>query len=138
MSGVKIWWLRAKRDGLYQLNILRSVFDWTVIVYLFIPALILAGIAYKSWWFSMPSWLSPFPYELFFLVCFLFSWQGGIRTFMEEADQLALLQFPKIIYTIRYIGVIYSWGLLIGKWIVISLWLYPLPVSYTHLTLPTK
>ncbi|MBU7593916.1 ABC transporter permease [Metabacillus halosaccharovorans] len=126
MSGVKIWWLRAKKDWHYQYKILRSVFDWTIIVYLLIPTLVFAGIAYKSWMVAMPSWLSPFPYELFFLVCFYFSWQGGIQTFMEEADQLALLQFPKIIYTIRYIGVIYSWGLLIGKWIVIFLWLYPL------------
>ncbi|WP_026561323.1 ABC transporter permease [Bacillus sp. J37] len=126
MSGYNIWWLRAKRDGLYQFNIIRSVFDWTIIVYLFIPAMIFAGIAYKSWWVSIPSWLSPFPYELFFLVCFFFSWQGGIRTFMEEADQLTLLQFPSMIYTIRYIGVIYSWGLIIGKWILISIWLYPL------------
>jgi len=126
MSGVKIWWLRAKRDWLYQFSIFRSVFDWTIIVYLVIPTLVFAGIAYKSWWDSIPSWLSFFPIELFFLICFFLCWQGGIRTFMEEADQLTLLQFPKIIYTIRRIGVIYSWGLLAGKWILIFLGLYPL------------
>lgn len=126
MSGIKLWWLRAKRDWLYQFKIFRLVFDWTIIVYLIIPSLAFTCIAYKSWWTTVPSWLSPFPYELFFLVCFFFSWQGGIRTFMEEADQLALLQFPKVIYTIRYIGVIYSWCLLVGKWIFIFVWLYPL------------
>ncbi len=126
MSGARIWWLRTKRDWLYQYKIFRSVFDWTVIVYLLIPAIVFAGIAYNSWWFSMPDWLAPFPYELFFLGCFFFSWQGGIRTFMEEADQLALLQFPKAIYTLRSIGVIYSWGLLVLKWILIYLFLFPI------------
>lgn len=133
MSGVMIWWLRAKRDWLYQYKILRSVFDWTIIVYLLIPALVFSGIAYKSWWFTMPSWLSPFPYELFFLGCFYFSWQGRIRTFMEEADQLALLQLPRVIYTLRYIGVIYSWGLLVGKWILIYIFLYPLLNHFSEL-----
>ncbi len=126
MSGMKIWWLRVKQNWIYQTKIFRLVFDWTVIVYLLIPAIVFTGIAYKSWLGTMPGLLDPIPYELFFLVCFFFCWQGGIRTFMEEADQLTLLQFPKVMYTIRFIGVVYSWSLILLKWLFIVIWLYPL------------
>ncbi|WP_121663103.1 ABC transporter permease [Metabacillus litoralis] len=134
MRGRKIWWRRLKQDWLYQFNIIRTVFDWTIIVYLLIPFLAFLGITYYSWWNSLPDWLEGVPYEALFLSCFLLCWQGTIRTFMEEADQLTLLQFSKIMTEIRYIGVIYSWILLLLKWLLLFVWLYPLLNHYDDLT----
>jgi ABC-2 type transport system permease protein len=134
MRGSKIWWRRLKQDWFYQFKIIRTVFDWTIIVYLLIPFLVFIGITYYSWWNSLPDWLDGVPYEALFLICFLLCWSGTIRTFMEEADQLTLLQFLKIMTEIRYIGVIYSWGLILVKWLIIFMWLYPLLNHYNDLT----
>lgn len=134
MRGSTIWWRRLIQDWLYQFKIIRTVFDWTIIVYLLIPFLAFLGITYYSWWNSLPDWLEGVPYEVLFLFCFLLCWQGTIRTFMEEADQLTLLQFSEIMTEIRYIGVIYSWILLLLKWLLLFVWLYPLLNHYDDLT----
>lgn len=134
MKGSIIWWRRLKQDWLYQFKIIRTVFDWTIIVYLLIPFLAFIGITYYSWWNSLPEWLDGVPYEALFLICFLLCRGGTIRTFMEEADQLTLLQFSKIMTEIRYIGVIYSWVLILVKWLIIFWWLYPLLNHFENLT----
>lgn len=126
MNGKQLWIKRAKLDLRYQSNILLSVFDWTIIVYLLIPSLVFGGIAYHSFWYSLPIWLSNVPIFVYFLGCYLLSWQGLIRTYMDEADQLYLIQHTSKMVELRYISALYSICIILFKWLCIYLLLLPL------------
>lgn len=127
MRGYHLAFNRLKQDWQYQTSILRSVFDWTIIIYLLIPTLVFAGAAYQSWWRTVPEMLNGFSPLMYFLVCFfLICWQGTMRTFMDDADQLYLLQYSKKVIEMRYIGTLYSLFHLLVKWLLVFGLLYPL------------
>ncbi|WP_226670207.1 ABC transporter permease [Metabacillus litoralis] len=126
MSGKRLWIKRAKVDWHYQSNILLSVFDWTIIIYLLIPSLIFGGIAYHSWWYTLPSWLHDVPLLFYFLGCYLLAWNGLIRTYMDEADQLYLLQHRLKIVELRYTSALFSISIIGLKWLFIFGLLLPI------------
>lgn len=126
MNGKQLWIKRAKLDWQYQSKILLSVFDWTIIVYLVIPSLVFGGIAYHSFWHTLPIWLNNVPLFVYFFGCYLLSWQGLIRTYMDEADQLYLLQHTSRMVGLRYISAFYSTCLILFKWLCIYLLFLPL------------
>ena len=126
MRGYQLTFNRIKQDWQYQSSILQSVFDWTIIVYILIPTIVFAGAAYISWWSTVPEMLNGFSPLMYFLLCYLICWQGKIRTFMEDADQLYLLQYSKKVIEIRCIAALYSLFLLLIKWVLVFGLLYPI------------
>jgi predicted ABC-type exoprotein transport system permease subunit len=133
MSGLQLWYTRVKQDWRFQFKNILSILDWTIILYLLIPSLAFVGIAYHSWWFTVPNWLIGFPPSLYFLGCYLLCWQGRLRTFMEEADQLYLLQYPKKTVSMRYMGALYSSFSIFIKWVVVFLLLFPITNHFSEL-----
>ncbi|OAS88727.1 hypothetical protein A6K24_14830 [Metabacillus litoralis] len=125
--------MAIKQDWRFQFKNILSILDWTIILYLLIPSLAFVGIAYHSWWFTVPNWLIGFPPSLYFLGCYFICWQGRLRTFMEEADQLYLLQFSKKTVSIRYMGALYSSFSIFIKWVVVFLLLFPMTNHFSEL-----
>ncbi len=132
MSGYQLFYGRLKQELRNQWKIIHSIFDWTIIVYLLIPALVFGGIMYYSWWQAPPTWLKGFPIISFAFIGFFLSWQGMIRTYMEEADQLYLLQHKQKVIMMRCLGAIYSSVLLLVKWIIVLLLLLPLTKHFNE------
>jgi ABC-2 type transport system permease protein len=133
MSGLQLWYKRVKQDWRYHFKNILSIFDWTIILYLLIPFLVFVGIAYHSWWFTVPNWLVGFPPSLYFLGCYFICWQGGIRTFMEEADQLYLLQYHKKIVAMRFMSALYSSVCIFLKWVAVFSLLFPMTNHFNDL-----
>ncbi|MBO1513181.1 ABC transporter permease [Metabacillus bambusae] len=133
MSGLQLWYKRVKQDWQYQSKNILSILDWTIILYLLIPFLAFVGIAYHSWWFTVPNWLIGLPPSLYFLGCYFICWQGRLRTFMEEADQLYLLQYPKKTVSMRYMGALYSSVVILIKWVAMFLLLFPITNHFSEL-----
>jgi predicted ABC-type exoprotein transport system permease subunit len=91
-----------------QWRILRTAVDWVIAIYFIVPLLIAAGIIYTSWWQEPPVWFHWIPVPLLALVLFLWSLTFRLRTFLEPADQVFLLQNHRLVSAIRRWGFAYS------------------------------
>src|SRR5665648_75460 len=92
MTVPKLFWQRLASDWKYQYEAWRTVVDWVVALYIVIPGLGLFIYEYLGWWREMPSLLIYANLNAFLGIVFLFTWLGTTRIFLEEADQLFLLQ----------------------------------------------
>ncbi|WP_186328270.1 ABC transporter permease [Paenibacillus sp. 32O-W] len=99
---------RIKENAGFQWKALRQAVDWTVALYIVIPALFFAGLQYYTWISSPPDWFAFIPFPLCAFVLFLYVCSGKLRFFLENADQLILLQHPHWIRELRRTGLIYS------------------------------
>ncbi|MBB3112998.1 ABC-2 type transport system permease protein [Paenibacillus phyllosphaerae] len=100
---------RAVKYWVDQWRVWRTVVDWIVLLYLFVPALLIGGGVFIGWLQHPPEWLMHIPLALgqgaAILILVLFS---RLRTFTEEADVLFLLQRKKWMRKLRIYGFLYS------------------------------
>ncbi|WP_099351937.1 ABC transporter permease [Fredinandcohnia onubensis] len=92
---------RLRKEIGYQWGVFKSVVDWTIFLYLFIPAIAIGVYHYYFWWSDIPNWITGFPLSLIFILLYFFCWEGRIRTFLEEADQLFLLQKRYLVVVLK-------------------------------------
>jgi ABC-2 type transport system permease protein len=90
MTFKQLFTRRVYSDWRFQYRTIRTAVDWTVALYIVIPALLIAGYHYLSWWEAPPEWFAWIPYSVVLFICYLFAWSGTIRFFVEEGDQLFL------------------------------------------------
>jgi ABC-2 type transport system permease protein len=76
----------------YQVQVLRTAVDWTVGLYIVIPFAYIFIDFYRSLWRSVPDWLNYIPLNVLLAIILIIAWSGTIRIFLEDADQLFLLQ----------------------------------------------
>lgn len=110
MSPSKLFTKRLSVELKFQFSIWRTTIDWTVALYIVLPAIALGINQYLLWWKNTPYWLNILPVELLFAICFLFAWSGTIRLFLQEADQLFLLNQKQWLKKIMKYGLIYSFS----------------------------
>jgi len=108
MSLGKLFWRRLRENWGFQYGVIRSAVDWTVVLYIVIPALAVCGYHYVSWLRFAPEWMERIPYVAAAAALLLVALGGGIRLFVEEADQLFLTQRARWIRGVRSRGLIYS------------------------------
>ncbi|QAV21267.1 Tat pathway signal protein [Paenibacillus chitinolyticus] len=111
MTPAKLFKRRLLDDWTYQYRILRTAVDWTVAVYLIVPALIFASIYYSAWLRTPPEWFGYIPASLVAVFLYLFAWSGTVRFFIEEADQLFLVRSEGWMPAIKRRGLLYSLAL---------------------------
>lgn len=119
MTSNRLLFNRVKQNIMFTYNIYKVVFDWTIIVYLVLPALIISGAIYYSWWSQGPVWLQFVPLELFLVIYFCLTWMGHFRTYVRRADQIYLAKNIPLQLSLKQKGMILS----AGKQIVTSLFL---------------
>jgi len=83
---------RIVSDWKYQYQALRTAVDWIVALYYVIPCLAISLYFYLSWWRAVPGWLLFIPLNALLGIILVFIWSGTVRIFLEDADQLFLLQ----------------------------------------------
>ncbi|MBP2241466.1 ABC-2 type transport system permease protein [Cytobacillus eiseniae] len=108
MSSWQLFRNRFLSDRKYQYGVFRSIADWTIIVYLFIPAFLFLIIRYGSWWMELPSWIESIPFALLFMLTYLLTWNGSIRTYVEEADKVFLIKKQSLFFGMKKWGYLYS------------------------------
>lgn len=108
MSSFKVFLPRLIRNWKYQWRTIGVVTDWTIVVYLLIPLAVIGLFIYRSWWIETPEWAVPLPLFLFFLLGYLFSWQGNYRIFAEEADKVFLIKKRELFLNFKKWGFVYS------------------------------
>ncbi|MEK7016730.1 ABC transporter permease [Bacillus sp. FSL R9-9410] len=87
---------------------IRSVTDWTVALYIIIPALIFAGIYYRSLWMKELSMEETVYFGLGLLAFYFVTFSRGVRSFFEQADSLFLISYPNHMRRLMKLGMIYT------------------------------
>jgi len=84
------------------------VVDWTVALYIVIPAIVVGAILYSGLWTELPMWMSYIPYLLVAAVIYFVGVMGEFRYFIQAGDQLFVIYNRKWLEAqIRY-GFAYS------------------------------
>ncbi|MGN4423086.1 ABC transporter permease [Bacillus cereus group sp. MYBK30-1] len=87
---------------------IRSVADWTVALYIIIPALIFMGIYYRSLWMKELSMEETVYFGLGLLAFYFVTFSRGVRSFFEQADSLFLISYPNHMRRLMKFGMIYT------------------------------
>jgi ABC-2 type transport system permease protein len=108
LTPAKLFLKRLNAHRKFQWSVLRLVVDWIIALYFIVPVLVILGFNYHSWWVKAPVWITHVPYTLVVIVLYRVATMGTVRLFVEEADQLFLLQHPKWIQRLKQLGMTYS------------------------------
>jgi|SRR5690625_637729 len=102
MTGRKLFWHRLYKELTFQLGVIRSVVDWTILVYFVVPAIIVSPFFYRDMWNNIHLyWDAVIPVELLILMLFLVLIRGNFRSFIDEADQLFVLRHTHIFQSLK-------------------------------------
>ncbi|WP_158606968.1 ABC transporter permease [Paenibacillus ginsengarvi] len=99
---------RLNSEWRFQYRVWKMAVDWTVALYIVIPAILVAGYQYVSWWRDMPAWGAAIPSVVWLTVLYAASGLSSLRLFMEEADQLFLIQNKAWMDKLKRLGIAYS------------------------------
>ncbi|MYL62423.1 hypothetical protein GLW07_03530 [Bacillus hwajinpoensis] len=92
MTSFQLLRQRVSDDRRYKIRDLKAALDWTVWLYILIPALVIGVAYYRSWWLVAPDWLAVIPEQAAVFPLFLIATTWSLRIYTEEADQVYLLQ----------------------------------------------
>jgi len=92
MTVIRLLLLRIVSDWKYQYQVFRTAVDWIVAIYIVIPFSYIFIDFYLSVWRTVPGWLFYIPLNVLLAIILIFIWFGTVRIFLEDADQLFLLQ----------------------------------------------
>jgi ABC-2 type transport system permease protein len=127
MSASRLFFSRAGEELSYQWRVLRSVLDWTIVVYFVIPVLIAAPFLYEDIWQNHHLyWSDKLPYALLFIIALLLSSPGNFRTYLMEADLLHLIQKKALLNPLKRNGFFLSFFGAFLRVFVIFILLLPL------------
>ncbi|MBE5104852.1 ABC transporter permease [Bacillus thuringiensis] len=87
---------------------IRSITDWTVALYIIIPALIFMGIYYRSLWINELSMEETVCFGLGLLAFYFVTYSRGVRSFFEQGDSLFLISYPTHMRKLIQYGMIYT------------------------------
>ncbi|PAQ13502.1 hypothetical protein CD798_15560 [Bacillaceae bacterium SAOS 7] len=127
---------RIKRNGRSKYKMWKSILDWTVLLYIAMPAMVAGGIIYRSWWIEIPEWSDQFNFFFLNFLVYTFCWFGQNRTYVQEADGLFLLKHRQKFIRMKQWALAYSVGQAVLKSLLLTLVL--LPFLLFHFSLVTS
>ncbi|MFE8703370.1 ABC transporter permease [Cytobacillus sp. FJAT-54145] len=108
MNSTRLFMNRLIDEWKFQYKIIRSVADWTIILYIIIPSLAIFSFVYRSWWIESPVWIEAIPLHLLLFIGCLLALAGQYRTFVKEADKVFLIKNNRLFLNMKREGFIYS------------------------------
>ncbi|MED3124905.1 ABC transporter permease [Bacillus wiedmannii] len=87
---------------------IRSITDWTVALYIIIPALIFMGIYYRSLWIEELSTGETVYFGLGLFAFYVIAYSRGVHSFFEQADSLFLISYPAHMQKLMQYGMTYT------------------------------
>ncbi|MBY7144037.1 ABC transporter permease [Virgibacillus sp. NKC19-3] len=109
MTGRQLFRRRFVEEWKFQWKVLRSVFDWSIILYAVVPAFIVAPLVYMEMWQDIHIyWSEEIPLSILIGIILMLSIIGNFRTFLLEADMLFLMQRKQVLYQLKLSGFLYS------------------------------
>lgn len=109
VSGRELFYKRFIEEWKYQWGIIKSVLDWTIVLYMVIPGVVIGASMYREAWQSIELyWSSIIPFPLLLAVLLLLAVGGHFRTYLLKADLLYLLQRKAILHELKRCGLLSS------------------------------
>ncbi|MDO7908270.1 ABC transporter permease [Paenibacillus sp. JX-17] len=100
---------RFKEYMTSQFRVLRLAADWTVLLYIIIPALLYGGFAYSALWREpLPAWALQLPFTIELVLLQILMLAGTVHYYLEEADSLFIRQHSSWVLTIKRFGMRWS------------------------------
>ncbi len=109
MSIKKVFIKRLIQEWRFQWDVIHTVLDGVVFIYLVVPALFFAGLFYRDAWQDISSiWPDYYPFVGLVFIMLLLSSSGNFRSYLLEADLLYFVQKKKALYHLKIYGFILS------------------------------
>jgi ABC-2 type transport system permease protein len=135
MTSRKLLFKRLSAEWKYQYSVIKSVADWTIILYLMVPAAVISFFIYRSWWIDMPEWIASVPAAFLFMPGYLASWGGNYRTFIQEADKVFLIKNRQLYFGLKKGAFFYSLAAGASQAAFIAILLLPFLMGHYDFTL---
>ncbi|PGU04067.1 MULTISPECIES: ABC transporter permease [Bacillus cereus group] len=113
---------------------IRSVTDWTVALYIIIPAFIFMGIYYRSLWIHELSMEETIYFGLGLLIFYLVTYSRGVRSFFEQADSLFLISYPAHMQKLVQYGMIYTFVRIVITNVIVVVIMLPVLIKGIKVT----
>ncbi|MBS4200060.1 ABC transporter permease [Bacillus sp. FJAT-49732] len=133
MNSWQLLFKRISQNWKQQFAVVKRVVDWTVLVYLVIPTIVISFFIYQSWWIQIPGWMRILPLSAIFVLFFLFLWGDHFLTYVREADRIFLRKKEKLFLGMKRGGIIYSYAF--QWWSAATLCLFIAPLWFIHFDL---
>lgn len=130
MNSRRLLWNRLLENAKYKMKAIRSVMDWTVVVYFVIPGIVIGFFVYRSWWVEVPGWIHYIPFSLVFIASFFLLWGGYFKTYVREADSIFLLKKEHLLIGLKKGGILLSYLFEIPKTCLLALLMAPFWYQY--------
>lgn len=129
----KLFLNRLRYDLLESFKLVRMILDWTVLLYIVLPSVIIFLVYYIRLWDQIPINLQNITFNgvLVFTFCSFFF--NDIKSYLYKADQLFLIQNKNLLKNISRYGLIYSIIITFLTSVIVILLL--LPILKKHLNL---
>lgn len=102
MKGRKLFIQRLFQEWHFQWRVIQSVLDWTIMLYIAIPSIIMAPFLYMdAWKYVHFYWSDQIPFFMLLLLILLLTARGNFRTYLMEADLLYLLQRKTLLHQLK-------------------------------------
>ncbi|MFJ7735593.1 ABC transporter permease [Lysinibacillus sp. NPDC097287] len=127
---------RRKLERHNNFKLITSVIDWTVALYFVVPAAIISFFLYKDFATYVETlWVAQVPLIIWIMLLLLFTGMPTIRTYLQRADRLFLIQDSKQMIQLKRAG--FTWTLTkhlcrIGVYLAL---LAPIFIKVHHLTI---
>lgn len=108
ITPAQLFFRRVRAEWRFQYGVWKTAIDWTVALYIVIPAALIGLNYYALLWKNQYGWMEGLSFNWLLIAVYIFAWSGWIRTFMEEGDQLFLLRCKGWVKRIVALGLGYS------------------------------
>lgn len=109
MTSDKLLMSRIKENIISEYRVMKTVFDWTIVVYLLVPFIMISIGIYRSWWIELPTWIDSVQLSLLFFFVFFFLWRSHFYTYVREADRIFLKKKEKLFIRLKQLGILTSY-----------------------------
>ncbi len=109
MNSSQLLFHRIRENWKYKYKMIKTIIDWTILIYIVVPAAIITIFVYRSWWIDPPFWIASVPFPLIFAVYFFLLWGGNFKTYTREADIIFLRKNEKLMLGMKRGGIIISY-----------------------------
>ncbi|MBJ7572054.1 ABC transporter permease [Bacillus halotolerans] len=139
MNGRSLFFRRWLDFYRYQFKVLHAVIDWTVALYIVLPALAFVIYQYVEWTNGsglLYEWSERVEWRWLYAVGILIVCTGSIHTFLLEADQVFLLQKKAIIRQMKQYALVYSILFTFAKLLLLFFLFLPFIIDSVRVTIP--
>lgn len=109
MNSSRLLFHRMRENWNYKYKIIKTVIDWTILIYLVVPAAAITIFVYRSWWIDPPAWIASVPFPLLFAIYFFLLWGSYFKTYIREADIIFLRKNERLMLGLKRGGIIVSY-----------------------------